>query len=246
MRPGAEVKASAPLGAFTFVDEQAEKYLLLSGGSGITPMMSMARAQFDLGNDSDMVFMHHARTPVDIIFRHELELMELGSRRFRFMPVCDEGAPFHVWSGLRGRMSGEMLALAVPDFAQREVFVCGPPPYMRAVKTILETRGFDMARYHEESFEFAAPEAEPAPAASADDCKVEFTVSGRQIICSRQMTFLTRPVPRGCACPPPAARGCAAPANRSCSRGMSRCRIRADPAEGNRPGHDPSVLLETP
>jgi ferredoxin-NADP reductase len=46
-----------------------------------------------------------------------------------------------------------------PDFMEREVFCCGPTPYMNAVKRMLEAVGFDMSRYHEESFGATPPEA---------------------------------------------------------------------------------------
>jgi ferredoxin-NADP reductase len=86
-----------------------------------------------------------------------------------------------------------MLELMVPDFLEREVFCCGPTPYMNAVKRLLEVAGFDMARYHEESFGATPPEAradavEQAEQAAdapevdlADLHQVEFIASGKSI-----------------------------------------------------------------
>jgi ferredoxin-NADP reductase len=194
MSPGHEVNATGALGSFSYARSPAEKYLLLSGGSGITPMMSMARAQFDLASESDIVFMHHARTPADIIFRRELEMMEVYSKTFKFIPVCEADAKFHSWGGLRGRISTGMLSLAVPDYATREVFVCGPPPYMRAVKALLEQLDFDMSLYHEESFDFTELQAETAPAApvqvGGDSFEVMFAKSNRAVACPAQSTVL--------------------------------------------------------
>ena len=47
-----------------------------------------------------------------------------------------------------------MLRTVVPDLAERVTFTCGPAPYMAAVRRILGELGYDMARYHEESFTF--------------------------------------------------------------------------------------------
>jgi ferredoxin-NADP reductase len=51
------------------------------------------------------------------------------------------------------------MELIAPDYLEREVFCCGPTPYMSAVKRMLEAVGFDMKNYHEESFGATPPEA---------------------------------------------------------------------------------------
>ncbi|MFK8250361.1 2Fe-2S iron-sulfur cluster-binding protein [Ancylobacter terrae] len=207
LRPGSHIRAVGPMGDFTCFRHAAPKYLFLSGGSGITPLMSMARTFHDLGTARDLVFVHAARSPADIIFRAELELMarnQPGS--FRFAPVCEADGAGEPWAGYRGRISRALLELIAPDFREREVFVCGPSPFMAAVRTLLKDAGFDMARHHEESFNFeelagAEPEvaaqvaaaeaelaAEPAPAATV--YKVEFAKSKRTIECASDMFVL--------------------------------------------------------
>ncbi|MCK0208148.1 hybrid-cluster NAD(P)-dependent oxidoreductase [Starkeya koreensis] len=168
---GSVLHAIGPMGDFSCFalgrPASAPKYLFLSGGSGITPLMSMARTFHDLGEPRDIVFVHAARSPADIIFRDELELMarnQPGS--FRFAPVCEADARFAPWHGLRGRLNGGLLNHVAPDFREREVFVCGPAPFMAAVREMLKAAGFDMSRHHEESFDFGAlADAEPEVAA---------------------------------------------------------------------------------
>jgi ferredoxin-NADP reductase len=196
MRPGVAVKAVGPLGAFTFVEHPAAKYLFLSGGSGITPLMSMARAQYDLGG-ADTVFVHSARTPADIIFRRELDLMAFHARNFRVIPVCEADSPFEPWGGMRGRINAPMLALIAPDFKEREIFVCGPRPYMAAVKAMLEAEGFDMNHYHEESFDFLVIQEELGEQEVLERLppdrqtfQVQFTRSRRIIACSSERFVL--------------------------------------------------------
>ncbi|QJP16487.1 hybrid-cluster NAD(P)-dependent oxidoreductase [Starkeya sp. ORNL1] len=166
LKPGSELRAVGPMGDFTCFRHAAGKYLFLSGGSGITPLMSMARTFHDLAIPRDIVFVHAARSPADIIFRDELELMARNQNgAFKFAPVCEGDAPREPWHGLKGRLSLQMLKLTAPDFMEREIFVCGPSPFMAAVRTMLGEAGFDMARHHEESFNFeelAAAEPEVA------------------------------------------------------------------------------------
>lgn len=168
---GSTLRAVGPMGEFSCFIEgtpaPAPKYLFLSGGSGITPLMSMARTFHDLAVPRDIVFVHAARSPADIIFRDELELMARNQPGvFRFAPVCEADSPRAPWHGLRGRVSLGVLEHVAPDFREREVFVCGPAPFMKAVRELLKGAGFDMARHHEESFDFAElARAEPEVAA---------------------------------------------------------------------------------
>lgn len=190
--PGTEIMALGPAGEFTCTLYPSEKYLFLSGGSGITPLMSMARTHADLGEDKDIVFVHSARTPRDIIFRRELAMMEAALPRFRTGFVCETAGDETDWSGSTGFLTLDKLEGMAPDFKEREVFCCGPAPYMAAVRSLLEGAGYAMARYHEESFSFetlaatAAPEVKGAPAAApaaGGGFRIEFTKQGRTIEC---------------------------------------------------------------
>ncbi len=196
MRPGVRVSASGPHGVFTLTPTPAGRYLFLSAGSGITPLMSMARTAHDLGSDTDTVFVHSARSPADLVFGDELAAMARnpGFTRVSILEEIPAGVP---WDGLRGRLSPAMLSVLVPDLLTREVFCCGPVPYMAAVRAMLDAAGFDRARYHEESFVFAAldapPPPEPATDAPADGCQtftVAFTQSGRTVACPPGSTIL--------------------------------------------------------
>ena len=204
VRPGMRLRAVGPAGGFTCGRRPAGKYLFLSGGSGITPLMSMARTQDDLASEADIVFVHSARTPADIIFRAETALMARHRPHFRVVAVCEDDsqegwAPGERWGGFRGRLSLPMLRLIAPDLLEREVFTCGPSPYMAAVRGMLGEAGFDTARYHEESFDFAElarsePEIPQEIAAleegalEAGKFKVEFTKSRRSVACGADTT----------------------------------------------------------
>ena len=164
--------------------EDGKRYLFLSAGSGITPVMSMARAVLDLGGEADVVFVHGARSPADIIFRDELALM--AARGLRVAVHCSGER----WPGLQGRLSLKMLEVIAPDYLSREAFVCGPDGYMDAARTMLAGAGFDMARYHEESFDFGrlaadAPEvAADVLAAEGGQFRVELSRSLRTLACA--------------------------------------------------------------
>ncbi|KRW96977.1 hybrid-cluster NAD(P)-dependent oxidoreductase [Paracoccus sp. MKU1] len=167
LRPGMRLKAFGPAGIFSFVRHEAPKYLFISAGSGITPVMSMTTWAWDSGEMPDIVFVHAARSPSEIIFRQRLEGMadRVPGLQLRF--TVEDSDPFRTWHGYRGRLNQIMLGLMAPDYLEREVFCCGPEPFMQAVRDMLIALGFDMDHYHQESF--GAPIRNESEAPVLDD-----------------------------------------------------------------------------
>ena len=170
LEPGDVIRVIGPSGHFNCFDLPAPKVLLLSAGSGITPCMSMARWMHDTGSDCDIVFFHCSRSPSDIIFQRECEIMDAHSANFRFAVSCTRAVPGDPWLGYTGRLDPPMLESICADFRERTIYTCGPEPFMESTRDMLEGLDFPMDRYNEESFGGAAkgkkkPPA-PAPAAS--------------------------------------------------------------------------------
>jgi ferredoxin-NADP reductase len=197
LKAGTHVRAYGPAGDFSHHNHPAGKYLFISAGSGITPMMSMLRWLNDCAPWTDVSFVNCARRPEEIIFRKELEL--LGSR----MPglslgfMIEERSSRESWFGHMGRIDAVRLPMLSPDFHEREVFCCGPEPFMRAVRSLLDAAGFDMAHYHQESFSAPVLEEIPAPFAGdevadaeAEAFPVRFAVSGVEGECQPGQTVL--------------------------------------------------------
>ena len=196
LRPGMRLKAYGPAGIFSFVRHEAPKYLFISAGSGVTPLMSMTTWAWDSGEMPDIVFVHAARSPSDIIFRQRLEGMadRVPGLQLRF--AVEESDPFRTWHGYRGRLNQIMLGLMAPDYLEREVFCCGPEPFMQAVRDMLVALGYDMERYHQESF--GAPIRNEAEAPVLDDvvpdeevrAEITFESSGVTAKCHETDTVL--------------------------------------------------------
>ena len=181
LRAGDTLSASGPAGSFTPVGHPAKKLLYLSAGSGVTPLMSMTRAGFDMAAQLDIVFVHSARTPSDIVFDEELTRMQTLMPGLRVLNICEALSADTDWTGPVGRLSLELLSESVPDFKQREVFTCGPQGYMGAVKALLKNGGFDFQHYHQESFDIAAlvetPLIEAAPVVEQGETLFTVTLS---------------------------------------------------------------------
>lgn len=212
LKAGDAMSASGPAGVFTPVAGPARKLLYLSAGSGITPLMAMTRAAADLHADLDIVFVHSARTPKDIIFREELARLERCMPRLRTLFFCEGLGDEPDWAGPIGRLSIAELQQRIPDFLERSVFTCGPKGYMDAARALLGSAGFDLARYHQESFDINAEVVvEPTPGAEPGLAQDTFTVrlarSGKSFTMSADQTVLSAAKKAGAVVPSSCSQG---------------------------------------
>lgn len=191
--PGGRVRASGPLGQFIRPAAANQKYLFLSGGSGITPVMSMARELGDAALPVDVIFLHAGRTPTDLIFRSELANLATRLKGFRLYFLPEELGGETSWPGLSGRISRELFQLVVPDLSKRTVMCCGPAPFMAAARKISVELGVPIESYIEESFDAAVLDDAPVPLideAKSEIFKVEFSKQGRTIDVGANQTVL--------------------------------------------------------
>ncbi|CAN7165665.1 FAD-binding oxidoreductase [Pararhizobium sp. LjRoot238] len=194
LAPGAVVQANGPLGQFVRPMRPNQKYLLLSGGSGITPVMSMARELADMTLPMDVIFLHAGRSPGDLIFRNELASLATRLKGFRlyFLPETLTGETS--WSGLNGRISRELFQLIIPDLSERVIMCCGPAPFMAAARKISAELGVTPENYIEESFDAAVIEDASIPLAEQAELKsfkVEFARQSRTLDVTSEQTVLS-------------------------------------------------------
>ncbi|GAC49256.1 hybrid-cluster NAD(P)-dependent oxidoreductase [Gordonia aichiensis] len=213
MSPGRTLTASGPLGRFSYIDKPATKLLLISAGSGITPVMSMLRAATDSdaavrghgGSVSDIVFIHSARTLDDIPFRTELDDLAVQhpgvTVAFACTRLVDDDSSA-AWSGHRGRLDAATLTRICPDLAEREVFLCGPGQFRAGVRSALVASGGSLANIHEESFGFRLPTVDDAaPGEMPEGVSVDFTRRARRVHVTAGTTILAAAAAAGVTLP---------------------------------------------
>jgi glycine betaine catabolism B len=199
IRPGSRMRAYGPSGHFTLTRPLASKYLFVSAGSGITPMMSMLRWLADCAPMTDVTFLNASRRPDEIIFRTELELLATRMPNLKLGFVPEAASTASPWAGLTGRIDRTKLQLLAPDFLARETFCCGPDPFMKAVNGLLRSEGFNMGHYHQESFGLAPTpisplegemSAKPTERGATDGLTIDFLSTGGHIACQPGDTVL--------------------------------------------------------
>ena len=153
MRVGDVVTLSQAGGEFALPAQRPERVLLISGGSGITPVMSMLRTLCDEGFKGEITFLHYANRAEDMIYADEVADI---AERFANVTLLRAFGDAGEGGELSGLFSSEHLFKSVPDFAQATTFLCGPPPMMAAVEKVWEEQGIG-DRLHKEQFTLAVP-----------------------------------------------------------------------------------------
>ena len=146
LRPGVPVIIDGPYGVFTEHKCLGDKALLIAGGIGITPLRALAERLLSSGKDC--VLLYSDRAQKDIVFRRELGELERGGG----LRVCYVLSGEPDWPGEKGRLNAEMLKRLAPDFAERDAFLCGPPPMIVSIRAALTGLGMAGTRIHSEVF----------------------------------------------------------------------------------------------
>jgi stearoyl-CoA 9-desaturase NADPH oxidoreductase len=147
-RPGMVVELSEALGTFTLPAHRPDHLLLISGGSGITPVISMLRTLCAQGHEGRVGFLHYSLRADAMPYRDEVAALAAAhpnltvARAFTDEPGKGE---------LDGLLSVEHLAAVDPAWADAETYVCGPGPLMAAVEEHVAAAGRN-GRVHTEAF----------------------------------------------------------------------------------------------
>jgi ferredoxin-NADP reductase/DMSO/TMAO reductase YedYZ heme-binding membrane subunit len=160
-KEGQLVQVSAPAGKFFFAGHEAEQIVLIAGGIGITPMMSVVRSLTDRGWGGQMYLVFSVRKREDIVFAHELmDLQERHENLHVLITLTND--PDSAWTGARGQITKELLADFIPNFKHGPVMLCGPDPMMTAMRALVGSMGIPDAEIHQEAF-ISTPPVEITP-----------------------------------------------------------------------------------
>jgi ferredoxin-NADP reductase len=166
-------------GDFVLPDPLPARLLFVSGGSGITPIMSMLRELACRQALTDVVVVHHARRREDVIFGDSLETLARSHPGLRLLVGLSGEAG--------GRFDEQRLAAAVPDFAERAAFVCGPPGLMGRVEDMWRSAGAG-EQLRRERFVAGAPAV--TTTASNERVQLRLAASARSVVADTSASLL--------------------------------------------------------
>jgi stearoyl-CoA 9-desaturase NADPH oxidoreductase len=169
-RPGMIVGLTPAEGDFVLPDPLPDRVLLISGGSGITPVMAILRTLCDEGFAGEIGFLNYARSRKLALYGPELDRLSDRHEGLRVARGYTRGRG----AALTGRFRREHLRAVVSEHSGAATFVCGPPALINSVRAIWAQDGLP-----EPAVETFTP---PALSFNTDSAEglVSFSVSGRE------------------------------------------------------------------
>lgn len=144
LKPGTRVFVEGPYGAFTAGRSTQPHVVLVGGGVGITPVRALID-EFQGGVQMDLLY--RASREEDLVLRDELDYLAFnsgGSIRIHYLVGSRKDHP----------MDARSLNRLVPQFADSDIYICGPEPLVSAVRKAAEDSGVPKNRFHDEAFAF--------------------------------------------------------------------------------------------
>lgn len=176
---GADITARGPFGQFSLAHRFGRPILLIGGGSGFTPMMSMLRWLNARGDDVDVTVVQVARQVQDLLYTEELARISAEMPRLNLFAVVASPGPGESWTGYRGRPDRAMLRAMVPDANRREAYCCGPQGFMDQIRRCLLAEGLGADHFHTESFGSAVQKAPAKAKPMGEGAGHKVTMRGR-------------------------------------------------------------------
>ncbi|MCK4851595.1 MAG: hypothetical protein KAS86_00635 [Candidatus Omnitrophica bacterium] len=132
---GTLIRIKYPMGNFT-IREGRKKLAFLSGGIGITPIRSICKYICDSRLNKDVILLYGNRSSKDIAFKEDFDKIEEECVGFKVVHILSQ--PEADWQGKTGHISSGLIMEEIPDYAERQFYICGPPLMVSGMKYILK------------------------------------------------------------------------------------------------------------
>jgi ferredoxin-NADP reductase len=188
VRTGDTLVVDEPTGNFTVETDPSStrEIILVAGGVGITPLVSIAETVLRAEPGSRVVLLCGNRSEDEIIFAQRIARLTADFAPRLVVRHALDAAP-DGWAGLRGALDGSLVLQALEGRAADAYYVCGPEPMMRSVCAALAASGVASDRIHTERFAYASAATTRIPDHSAE---ITFAGSGRRVTAQAGQTIL--------------------------------------------------------
>jgi toluene monooxygenase electron transfer component len=137
LQVGDRVVLDGPYGMAWWRPGQNRETICIAGGSGLAPMLSVARAALARSRGRPLHFFYGVRTPADLCAEPFLEVLPGAAERLRYHPVVSDAADGDGWAGARGFVHQTVASTLAKPLSDYEYYFAGPPPMIEAVQQLL-------------------------------------------------------------------------------------------------------------
>lgn len=149
---GADLQLAGPMGNFALHNDPTRPAVLLAGGIGITPFLSMLRHATHGNLPRQMTLFYSNRTPADAAMLSELQKMEASNANFHLVATMTDVQDAGSWSGETGRIDAAMLARHLTDLKGPIYYCVGPGTFVKAMGEMLGAADIDRSDMRFEQF----------------------------------------------------------------------------------------------
>ena len=143
LKPGCPLIIDGPHGIFIAPRTKNNKLALIAGGIGITPLRAIVEANSSL----DLTLIYGEKNEPSLVFRNELDNLISPNCKINYVLSDDIK-----WTGEKGRIDSEKIQRLIPDYLERDFFLCGPKPMVKALKKSLILLGIKSYKIYFEKF----------------------------------------------------------------------------------------------
>ena len=136
---GASLRVRGPYGT-SYLRDGEQPILLIAGGSGIAPMLSMLEYAAERRDRRPVTFYYGARTAADLPLQDRIATLQGQTTELRYRPALSEPTASCAWEGPVG-MIAQVLQRDLADASPFDAYICGPPPMCDSVSLILAAKG---------------------------------------------------------------------------------------------------------
>lgn len=141
MKNGDMLKFKGPYGKFYFNEEIRNDLVLIAGGTGITPLISIIRYCSDKKLSNKIKFIYSVRTSQEIIYKKELEQIKKSNSNFEYTVTITRAEGYDGWQGSKGRIDLGLLKESIGDAGKNIYFLCGPKEFVHSIIGMLQSFG---------------------------------------------------------------------------------------------------------
>lgn len=150
---GAIVRLEGPFGSLTLHGDRARPAVLIAGGIGVTPFVSMLRQAAREQSPQRMLLLYANRRPEDAAFLAELSQLEQRYKYFHLIATMTQAEKSaSPWDGRTGQIDEDMVRAACSELAAPVYYVAGPPGMVEAMRNVLSEFGVNNDAIRSEEF----------------------------------------------------------------------------------------------
>ncbi len=142
LRVGSRARVEGPFGRFSYLESHRKKQIWIAGGIGITPFISMAK-NFTANNGYDAILYYTVSEEKETVFAELLKNIDSNLPNFKVNVVATKSL---------GRLTANQVSEQMKDLKDRDIFLCGPPPMMKSLRSQFNDLGIRNSHIFSEEF----------------------------------------------------------------------------------------------